>query len=184
MNIELFAIYLFFAFILLFASIAICIKSNFTTILASSLFSSSTAILQFFLNAPDVAMTEASIGVFLSTAFALMTLRVVKVEKYNELNSFKLIISLIFTLALTFLIYRVMLSIGSFGNVQNVIEGSGGMHLIISYRDFHIPNTVTTILGSLRSFDTMGETIIVFTSSLGVFMILKLLKGSKFATLS
>lgn len=184
MNIELFAIYLFFGFILLFASTALYTKSNFTTILASGLFSSSTAILQFFLNAPDVSMTEASIGVFLSTAFALMTLRIVRVEKCSEHSVFKLIISLCFTFILTFLIYKMLLLIGSFGDIQNVLQGSGGMHLLMSYKNFHIPNTVTTILGSLRSFDTMGETIIVFTSSIGVFMILKLTKNSKFSSLS
>jgi len=36
----------------------------------------------------------------------------------------------------------------------------------------HIPNIVTTVLASYRGFDTLGETIVVFTAGLGVLMLL------------
>ena len=36
----------------------------------------------------------------------------------------------------------------------------------------HIPNVVTTVLASYRGFDTLGETIVVFTAGLGVLMLL------------
>jgi len=35
-----------------------------------------------------------------------------------------------------------------------------------------IPNVVTTVLASYRGFDTLGETIVVFTAGLGVLMLL------------
>ena len=36
----------------------------------------------------------------------------------------------------------------------------------------HIPNVVTTVLASYRGFDTLGETIVVFTAGLGVLVLL------------
>src|SRR6056300_1265033 len=36
----------------------------------------------------------------------------------------------------------------------------------------HIPNVVTIVLASYRGFDTLGETIVVFTAGLGVLMLL------------
>jgi multicomponent Na+:H+ antiporter subunit B len=37
---------------------------------------------------------------------------------------------------------------------------------------FHIPNVVTNILASYRGFDTLGETIVIFTAGLGVIVLL------------
>ena len=36
----------------------------------------------------------------------------------------------------------------------------------------HIPNVVTTVLASYRGFDTLGETVVVFTAGLGVLVLL------------
>ena len=37
---------------------------------------------------------------------------------------------------------------------------------------FNIPNIVTNVLASYRSFDTLGETIVIFTAGLGVILLL------------
>ncbi|MGC6519373.1 MAG: hydrogen gas-evolving membrane-bound hydrogenase subunit E, partial [Candidatus Puniceispirillaceae bacterium] len=34
------------------------------------------------------------------------------------------------------------------------------------------PNVVTTVLASYRGFDTLGETVVVFTAGLGVLVLL------------
>jgi len=36
----------------------------------------------------------------------------------------------------------------------------------------HIPNVVTTVLASYRGFDTLGETIVIFTAGIGVLLVL------------
>ena len=48
----------------------------------------------------------------------------------------------------------------------------GPRYLEESYRDLHIPNVVTTVLASYRGFDTLGETIVIFTAGLGVLVLL------------
>ena len=45
-------------------------------------------------------------------------------------------------------------------------------YLVESDKVLHIPNVVTTVLASYRGFDTLGETIVVFTAGLGVFILL------------
>jgi multicomponent Na+:H+ antiporter subunit B len=35
-----------------------------------------------------------------------------------------------------------------------------------------VPNVVTSVLGSYRGFDTMGETAVVFTALVGVLLLL------------
>lgn len=182
LEIALAPIYLFLLFVLIFAGLAISLQSAFASCLTSSLFSISCAILYFFLQSPDVAMTEASIGVFLSTAFFLMTARIVKVEIFQMPSKIKLFFCLLCFGGITFFLYASISTLGVFGDITNARGGSGDLHLLLSYQQYHIPNVVTTVLASFRSFDTMGETIIILTSAIGIFLILKL-KNSKFHSL-
>ena len=172
-------IYLFLLFVLMFGLLTLSLKSAFASCLTSSLFSISCAVLYFFLQSPDVAMTEASIGVFLSTAFFLMTARIIKTEIFVRPSKAKLAACLLCFVVLVFVLYSSVLTLGSFGNIESARGGSGDLHLLLSYQKYHIPNVVTTVLASFRGFDTMGETIIILTSALGVFLVLKL-KNSKF----
>jgi len=41
-----------------------------------------------------------------------------------------------------------------------------------SEEDIHIPNVVTTVLGSYRGYDTMGETAVIFAAIVGVLLLL------------
>ena len=38
--------------------------------------------------------------------------------------------------------------------------------------DMGIPNLVTGVLASYRGYDTLGETVVIFTAGLGVLLIL------------
>jgi multicomponent Na+:H+ antiporter subunit B len=38
--------------------------------------------------------------------------------------------------------------------------------------EIHIPNVVTGILASYRGYDTLGETVVIFTAAIGVLMLL------------
>jgi multicomponent Na+:H+ antiporter subunit B len=182
MTFPLLPIYTFCAFAILFSSLMLSLKSAFATSLVTSLFSVSCAILYFFLNSPDVSMTEVAVSVFLSTAFYLMTARITRVEFFEKPHSFRIALSIMLFFTLIFFIYSAIITIGEFGNIKGVMEGSGGMHLTASYKDFHIPNSVTAILASFRGFDTFGETIIILTSALGIFLILEH-KNSKYTSL-
>jgi multicomponent Na+:H+ antiporter subunit B len=183
MELDILSIYTFLTFVCIFAGLAVCINCAFATTLAGGMFSSACAVLYFFLNSPDVSMTEASVGVFLSTAIALMTVRITRVDSFEVPSKSKLILSIAVFLCLLFYIYKTSILLGEFGAISFAMEGSGGMQLLGSYRDFQIPNVITTILASYRSFDTMGETVIIFTSAIGIFLIIKMV-NSKFTSLN
>jgi multicomponent Na+:H+ antiporter subunit B len=39
--------------------------------------------------------------------------------------------------------------------------------------DIGVPNVVTAVLGSYRGYDTLGETVVVFTAGVGVLVLLR-----------
>ena len=42
-----------------------------------------------------------------------------------------------------------------------------------AYHDTHTPNFVTVMIADYRSFDTLGESIVVFTAGLACFLLLR-----------
>jgi multicomponent Na+:H+ antiporter subunit B len=42
-----------------------------------------------------------------------------------------------------------------------------------AYHDAHTPNVVTVMIADYRSFDTLGEGIVVFTAGLACFLLLR-----------
>ncbi|MEL6290975.1 MAG: hydrogen gas-evolving membrane-bound hydrogenase subunit E, partial [Pseudomonadota bacterium] len=49
----------------------------------------------------------------------------------------------------------------------------GPYYLQNSVPETTIPNVVTSVLGSYRGFDTLGETAVVFAAAVGVLLLLR-----------
>ena len=63
-------------FIMLIAAVSACVFRNLmNAVIATALVSLMASILFYFLQAPDVAMAEASIGAALTTAIFVITIR-------------------------------------------------------------------------------------------------------------
>jgi multicomponent Na+:H+ antiporter subunit B len=61
-------------------------------------------------------------------------------------------------------------------HAQRSAAGSAvaGTHYIQNaYRDAHTPNMVTVVLADYRSFDTLGEVIVVFAAGMACYFILR-----------
>ncbi len=50
---------------------------------------------------------------------------------------------------------------------------AGTYYIRNAYRDARTPNMVTVILADYRGFDTLGETLVVFTGAIAVLFILR-----------
>lgn len=50
---------------------------------------------------------------------------------------------------------------------------AGAYFIQNAYRDAATPNMVTVVLADYRSFDTLGEVIVVFTAGMACFLILR-----------
>ena len=153
----------------------------------TGIFSLLGACWMLFLDAPDVAFTEAAVGAGISTVLLLATLCVVPADE-KPFKESPLALLVVFVTGAV-LIYAT-LDMPRYGDPNapahtNPItraylysataptEHHGTEH--VSELDAYavgIPNTVTTVLASFRSYDTMGETAVIFTAGFGVILIL------------
>ena len=123
------------------------------------------------MDAVDVAFTEAAVGAGISTVLLLGTLALV--GHHEQKPKHKPILPL-FVVVVTggILVYGTS-EIPPFGNGDNPVHQHVAPHYLEeSEHEIHIPNVVTSVLASYRSYDTMGETAVVFTAMVGVLLLL------------
>ena len=136
-------------------------------------FSVTSVSLYIFLNAPDVSMTEASIGLFVSLLFYLSILKLTKnSESFNISYTKQSIAAFCVPFVLFSVSYIMILLQNNKNNVLSTREASK-YYILNSFAETGVANVVTTILASYRAYDTMGETLIIFIATIGAWMILK-----------
>ena len=124
------------------------------------------------LDAVDVAMTEASVGAGISTVLLLCALALCRNnEARPSQNPFPPLCVAVTTGAV--LVY------GTLG-LPGFSDPGAPMHTHVAPRyleevprEIDIPNVVTAVLASYRSYDTLGETTVVFTAGVGVIALLR-----------
>lgn len=176
----------------LLASTAIAIarlRNLLATAMLTGIFSLLGACWMLFLDAPDVAFTEAAVGAGMSTILILATLCVVNAEEKPSRESPIALFAVLLTGGV--LVYGT-LDMPSYGDREAPATTNpitriylDSAHAPADHEEGHaagsdpadafavgIPNTVTTVLASFRGYDTMGETAVIFTAGLGVLMVL------------
>ena len=125
----------------------------------------------FILDAADVAITEAAVGAGVSTVLFLSALALTG-EKESGKRVYRLLPSVaLFTLAVVLII--VSLEHPRLGDPSAPVH----QHIAPWYLSetpvlIDIPNVVTAVLASFRGYDTLGETLVVFTAGIGVLSVL------------
>ena len=141
-------------------------------IVLSSVYSALLTAIFVSLDALDVAMTEAAVGVGVTTTLFLATLKLVG----NNADSFKKVsyISLFLSLGVAFLLVIGIAGLPLFGEADTPIhQHLSSYFLENTLNETGVINTVTAILASYRGFDTMGEVVVIFTAGVGVLCLLK-----------
>jgi multicomponent Na+:H+ antiporter subunit B len=163
-----------FLFLLLVA-VAISIgrmRSLFAAVMLSGIFSLLSACLFVMMDAVDVAFTEAAVGAGVSTVLMLMVLNLTTDRESTPImpKVFPLVVSLVTGAVLMY----ATQDMPHFADPNAYIHQSATANHYInnSYGDSHIPNIVTTVLASYRGYDTLGETVVVFTAAVAVMMLL------------
>ncbi len=160
-------------FMMAITTVAIARTRNlFTIVILGSLYSFLMATVLVVLDAVDVAMTEASVGAGITTVLLLSTLYLCKGENAAPLRRPLLPLSIAFVTA-GLLIYGT-LGLPEFGNPEGIIH----KHVAPRYIqdgpiETGVPNMVTAVLASYRGFDTLGETVVIFTGGIGVISLLR-----------
>jgi multicomponent Na+:H+ antiporter subunit B len=124
------------------------------------------------LDAVDVAMTEAAVGAGVSTVLLLGALYLVGGTEAKPLV--RPLAPLVLSIALGAVLAYGMQGLPEYSDPQAPIQ----THVAPRYlqegpKETGVPNVVTAVLASYRGYDTLGETVVVFTAGAGVIALLR-----------
>lgn len=160
--------------------IAMALQRNlFGIVVLFGIYSFFMATVLVALDAVDVAMTEAAVGAGVSTVLLLGALYLTGGSEANSL--YRPILPLALAIAVGAVLAYGMAGLPAFSDEQAPIHTHvAPRYLEQSLEETGVPNVVTAVLASYRGYDTLGETIVVFTAGAGVIALLRRRKkGSK-----
>ncbi|MBI2960137.1 MAG: DUF4040 domain-containing protein [Betaproteobacteria bacterium] len=152
---------------------AIVVQRNlFAVVVFASIYSFLMATVLVALDAVDVAMTEASVGAGMSTVLLLGALYLTRGDEVKPLR--RPLVPLVVAIVIGAALVSGTLGLPAFSDPQAPIH----IHVVPRYlaeslRETGVPNVVTSVLASYRGYDTLGETIVVFTAGAGVIALLR-----------
>ncbi|MEE4313614.1 MAG: DUF4040 domain-containing protein [Desulfofustis sp.] len=150
----------------------------FAVVMLSGIYSLLSAGFFLDLDAVDVAFTEASVGAGISTLLMLATLKMVK--RYEGKTRYKPMLALGVVGATTLLLIYGTLDMPHFGSADAPIhQHVAPRYINDSMDEVGVPNIVTSILASYRGYDTLGETLVIFTAGIGVMSLLRVSRETK-----
>jgi multicomponent Na+:H+ antiporter subunit B len=136
-----------------------------------SIFSLLAASVFVVLDAVDVAFTEAAVGAGVSTVLALGTIALTTGREKQSIRApwLPIIVVVITGVALLY----GTLDLAPYGDPNAPAQ----THVAPRYLEegpvkTGMPNVVTAVLASYRGYDTLGETVVIFTAGVGVLLLL------------
>ena len=155
------------------AVIAMALQRNlFGVVVMFGIYSFLMATVLYALDAVDVAMTEAAVGAGVSTVLLLGALYLTGGTEAKPLH--RPLIPLALSVAVGALLAYGTQGLPAFSDPAAPIHA----HVAPRYLEYGasetgVPNIVTAVLASYRGYDTLGETIVIFTGGAGVIALLR-----------
>ncbi len=158
------------------------LRNLFAVTMLAGIYSLLSATIFVVLDAVDVAFTEAAVGAGITTVLLLGTLMLTDREeragsRRNRLSALLVVLTL--GGALVYATLDPMMP--RFGDPSTPAQ----VHVAPQYLQDRvrqggsdapvrvgIPNVVTTVLASYRGYDTLGETVVIFTAGIAVLLLL------------
>lgn len=154
------------------------LRNLFAVVMLFGIYSFLSASIFVILDAGDVAFTEAAVGAGIATVLMLATLSLTTSEEKPAQHRPWLPLAVVVVTGVA-LIYGT-LDMPSFADPSAPVHQHVGPYYIEQTpKEIGIPNMVTAVLASYRGYDTLGETVVVFTGGLGVLMILGLRRRAR-----
>ena len=153
--------------------VAMALQRNlFGVVVLFGIYSFLMATVLVALDAVDVAMTEAAVGAGVSTVLLLGALYLTGGTEAKPLH--RPLFPLALALAVGAVLAYGMQGLPAFSDRQAPIHTHvAPRYLKESVKETGVPNVVTAVLASYRGYDTLGETIVVFTGGVGVIALLR-----------
>ncbi len=150
-------------------------RGLFAAVMLMGIYSFLGASWMLLLDAPDVAFTEAAVGAGISSILMLAALSLTtrKAKRPTRSPLAPLLLVGITGAALAYGTFD-MPRFGSADSPANSYPHPS--YVERTEEDIHIPNVVTAVLASYRGYDTLGETVVIFTAGISVLI---LLRGSR-----
>lgn len=154
-------------------------RDLWAAVMLTGIYSFLGACWMLMLDAPDVAFTEAAVGAGIATILMLGTLaltsREAKPPRYSPLLPLTVV-----TLTGAALVYGTT-DMPHYGDPNAPVHRHvAPEYLADNVRKSHgevahvgVPNIVTAVLASYRGYDTLGETVVIFTAGTAVLMLLR-----------
>jgi multicomponent Na+:H+ antiporter subunit B len=145
-------------------------KNRLDVIIFSGSFSLLTAVMYLLLDAPDVAMTEAAVGVLI-TIFSIYALKAMNSADEELKDKFNPIL-FILALGLASLLIYAAADLPEFGNKYAISQQTLATYYIENtHKEIGVDSVVAAILASYRGFDTLLETLVILVGGLSVLLI-------------
>jgi multicomponent Na+:H+ antiporter subunit B len=160
------------ALVMVFTCYRLIIAKNLLeSVLIMSVFSVLITICYLFMDAPDVAMTEAALGACLSSCVMINILKICG-EDTGRTSVLRTSLSAILCIAFIVILSYASLGLPEYGNPDNAIHlGASKYYIENTTYDIEIPSMVAAILASYRAFDTLGEASVILIAGLAVLVI-------------
>ncbi len=147
-------------------------RSLFGVVVLAGIYSFLMASVMIVLDAVDVAMTEAAVGAGVSTVVLIGTLHITGSMEMRPVRPTSLPLAI--AAATGAILVWGTYGLPAFGIADAPIHVHvAPYYLEQSVPKMGVPNVVTTVLANFRSFDTLGETTVIFTAGIGIMLLLR-----------
>jgi len=161
-------------FVLVTAVAATRVRELVSAVFLLGCYSFFLAILWSLLGAPDVSFTEAMVGVGASTIFMLLALFGSKHFVVKQSFGKPQIMAIVLVAVLGVLLIWGSLDLPAFGDALSPASTYlSPYYLQNTLHDSHTPNAVTAVVVDYRSFDTLIETVVIFTAGVACLLVMK-----------
>lgn len=160
--------------LILTAGGAILVKDLISAVLILGAYSFFLALIWAWLGSADVAFVEAVVGAGLATVFFLVTLFRTVPEDTRIRRPPPPLVALIALPLLGLLLLYAANDLPGFGDPGSPASTHVSPHYLEnSVADTRTPNVVTSVLMDYRVLDTLIETVVVFTSGIACWLLLR-----------
>jgi len=160
--------------LILTAAGSILVKDLVPAVFILGTYSFFLALLWAWLGAVDVAFVEAVVGAGLATVFFLLTLFGTAPKDTRIRRPPPPWAALVGLPMLGFLLLYAANDLPKFGDPTSPASVHvSPFYLENSLKDTHTPNVVTSVLMDYRSFDTLIETVVIFTAGIACALLLR-----------
>ena len=160
------------ALLLLTALAMLRMRRLFGVVMLSGVYSLLSASFFVSLDAVDVAFTEAAVGAGISTVLMLGGMLLTARREKIELKGRSTVALAIVAVTAGALFYAT-LDMPAFGDPNSPANTHVGQAYVDrTPNEIGLPNIVTAVLASYRGYDTLGETLVVFTAGVAVMLLL------------